>query len=219
MSFKILIVEDDHVQNDVLANFLRKESFEVLSAYTLAKAREMLDNSISLMILDLMLPDGNGLDFLSEVRRSSDVPVIVLTALSDEFTQISTFELKADEYVDKPVSPVVMAKRVKALLERIYGKVNNVAICEFQFDFNKYTVKNADNNEIKLTTKEFEIIKCLYENKGNVVTRDSLINKVWDYEHISDERFIDTHIKNIRKKLAPNIILTVKNIGYRLNFS
>lgn len=110
MMLKILVVEDDHVQNDVLRNFLKKESFEVLSAYTLSEAKEMFDQSIHLMILDVMLPDGNGLDFLEEVRKDSSVPVIVLTALNDEYTQLNTFELKADEYVDKPVSPNLLKK-------------------------------------------------------------------------------------------------------------
>jgi len=219
MSLKILILEDDHVQNDVLANFLKKESFEVLSAYTVAEARRMLDDTISLMIVDVMLPDGNGLDFLAEIRKNNNVPVIVLTALNDEYTQLNTFELKADEYVDKPVSPVVMAKRVKALLERIYSTTTQVKIQGFVFDFDKYSVYDSDMLEIRLTTKELEIIKCLYENKGNAVTRDSLINGVWGYEYICDERFIDTHIKNIRKKLSSDIIMTVKNIGYRLNMS
>ena len=219
MKLKILILEDDHVQNDVLANFLKKESFEVLSAYTIAEARKMLDDTISLIIVDVMLPDGNGLDFLAEIRKNNNVPVIVLTALNDEYTQINTFELKADEYVDKPVSPVVMAKRVKALLGRIYGLDEKVKICGFNFDFSKYTVLNSEGEEIKLTTKEVEIVKCLYDNKGNAVTRDNLINGVWGYEYISDERFIDTHIKNIRKKLTTEIILTVKSVGYRLNLA
>jgi len=217
MALKILIVEDDCVQNDVLRNFLKKESYEVLSAYNLAQAHEMLDKSINLMILDVMLPDGNGLDFLNEVRKDNNVPVIVLTALDDEYTQLTTFELKADEYVDKPVSPVVMAKRVKALLERIHGISDKIEICGFHFDFDKYTVYDSSKKEIKMTTKEIEIMKCLYENKGNAITRNALIDNVWGYEYISEERFIDSHIKNIRKKLEADIIITVKNIGYRLN--
>lgn len=117
------------------------------------------------------------------------------------------------------VSPVVMAKRVKALMERIYGASEKAEIGGFLFDFNKYTVQDVSSEEIKLTTKEIGVIKCLYENKGNVVTREALINHVWGYEYVTDERFIDTHIKNIRKKLDPDIIITVKNIGYRLKIS
>lgn len=115
MNINILIVEDDHTQNTVLANFLRKESYQVHSAFTLAEARKLLNSDISLMVLDVMLPDGNGLEFLREVRKYSNVPIIMLTALDDEFTQNSSFDLKADEYVDKPVSPIVMTKRINAL--------------------------------------------------------------------------------------------------------
>lgn len=217
MNAKILVVEDEHTQNDVLSSFLKKESYEVLSAYTLAEAKKLLDSNVDLMILDVILPDGNGLDFLKEVRKANNVPVIVLTALNDEYTQISTFELKADEYVDKPVSPIIMTKRVKALIDRIYGTISQVKLNNFLFDFNKYTVHDSSMKEIKMTTKEINIVKCLHENKGHVVTRETLINNVWGYEYINADRFIDTHIKNIRKKLIPDIILTVKNIGYRLN--
>ena len=207
----------DHTQNDVLSSFLKKESYEVLSAYTLAEAKRLLNSNVDLMILYVILPDGNGLDFLKEVRKANNVPVIVLTVLNDEYTQISTFELKADEYVDKPVSPIIMTKRVKALIDRIYGTISQVKLNNFLFDFNKYTVHDSSMKEIKMTTKEINIVKCLYENKGHVVTRETLINNVWGYEYINADRFIDTHIKNIRKKLIPDIILTVKNIGYRLN--
>jgi YD repeat-containing protein len=164
-----------------------------------------------------MLPDGSGLDFLKEIRKYSDVPVIVLTALDDEYTQVSTFDLKADEYVDKPVSPIVMTKRITALLERIYGNSDSVNIMGFIFDFKKFISYSSDEKDLKLTTKETQIIKCLYDANGNVVTRDNILNSVWGYEYIGEDRLIDTHIKNIRKKTSPEIILTVKGVGYRLN--
>ena len=129
---KILIVEDNQTQNDVLANFLRHEYYDVVSAYTLNEARDLFSSDTDLIVLDVMLPDGSGLDFLKEIRKYSDVPVIVLTALDDEYTQVSTFDLKADEYVDKPVSPIVMTKRITALLERIYGNYNSVNIMGFK---------------------------------------------------------------------------------------
>ena len=104
---KILIIEDDHIQNDVLSNFLKKEGYAVVSAYSLSEAEEIFDPSVKLIILDVMLLDGNGLDYLRSLRNISTVPVIVLTALDDDFTKLKTFGLKADEYVDKPVSPLV----------------------------------------------------------------------------------------------------------------
>lgn len=218
MDIKILIVEDEHTQNDVLANFLRHEEYQVYQAYNLKEAQELLtDNKFHLIILDVMLPDGNGLSFLQQIRKTMSVPVIVLTALDDEYTQIQSFELKADEYVDKPVSPVVMTKRVKALIERIYGNDSEVEINGFIFDFNRFTVMSKDGTEVKLTTKEINIIKLLFENNGMVVTRDTILDSVWGIEYVGEDRLIDTHIKNIRKKLGNDIVVTVKGVGYRLN--
>ena len=214
---KILIVEDDRTQNDVLSNFLRKEGHTVLSAYTLSEAEALFDPSVSLIILDVMLPDGSGLDFLRSIRYVSNVPVIVLTALADDYTKLHTFGLKADEYVDKPVSPLVMTKRVNAFVERVYGARNVFQIGGYTFDFSKYSVTDRTGREIKLTTKEMSIIKFLYDNNGNAVTRESVISNVWGCDYIYAERAIDTHIKNIRKKLDPDLIITVKGIGYRLN--
>lgn len=214
---KILIVEDNQTQNDVLANFLRHEYYDVVSAYTLNEAKKLFSSDTNLIVLDVMLPDGSGLDFLKEIRKYSDVPVIVLTALDDEYTQVSTFDLKADEYVEKPVSPIVMTKRITALLERIYGNHDSVNIMGFKFDFKKFISYSSDEKDLKLTTKETQIIKCLYDANGNVVTRDNILNSVWGYEYIGEDRLIDTHIKNIRKKTSPEIILTVKGVGYRLN--
>lgn len=192
---KILIVEDNQTQNDVLANFLRHEYYDVVSAYTLNEARELFSSDTNLIVLDVMLPDGSGLDFLKEIRKYSDVPVIVLTALDDEYTQVSIFDLKADEYVDKPVSPIVMTKRITALLERIYGNYDSVNIMGFKFDFKKFISYSSDEKDLKLTTKETQIIKCLYDANGNVVTRDNILNSVWGYEYIGEDRLIDTHIK------------------------
>lgn len=217
MDIRILLIEDDKTQNDVLANFLRHENYEVLSAYTLQEARGFIKNDIHLVILDVMLPDGNGLAFLKEIREILSVPVIVLTALDDEYTQIQSFDLKADEYVDKPVSPVVMTKRVKALIERIYGNDSTVKINDFLFDFERFVVLSENGKEIKLTTKEILIVKLLYENRGRVVTRDMILDSVWGNEYVGEDRLIDTHIKNLRKKLDNELIVTIKGVGYRLH--
>lgn len=217
MEIKILLVEDDRTQNDVLANFLRHENYTVFSAYTIQEARELINNDIHLVILDVMLPDGNGLAYLQEIRQTMSVPVIILTALDDEYTQIQSFDLKADEYVDKPVSPVVMTKRVKALIERIYGNTCTVNLNGFLFDFERFVIVSESGEEVKLTTKEMLIIKLLYEHRGRVVTRDIILNSVWGNEFIGEDRLIDTHIKNIRKKIGNSFIITVKGVGYRLH--
>lgn len=216
MKNKILIVEDDQTQNDVLANFLRHEGFHVFSAYSIEEAKGFLNKDVNLMILDVILPDGNGLEYLKEVRMQYDLPVIVLTALDDEFTQIQTFDLKADEYVDKPVSPMVMTKRVVALMDRIYGKNDLVNIQGISFDFEAYRVLDQCKKEIKMTTKEINLIRLLFENRGRVVTRNQILDVVWGVEYIGEDRLIDTHIKNIRKKLGKEIIITIKGVGYRI---
>ncbi len=216
-SRRILIVEDDHIQNDVLANFLRKDGDDVVSAYCLKEAEEFFEPSIDLVVLDVMLPDGNGIDFLRSIRRISNVPVIMLTALDDDYTKIQTFDLKADEYVDKPVSPQVMSKRIHAFLDRIYGTRQETRLFGFRFDFQKYMVTDEVGQEIKMTRKEMDIIRFLMDNHGQIVSRDSLITNLWGCDYESEERAIDTHIKNIRKKLHPELVLTVKGVGYRLN--
>lgn len=217
MNRKILIVEDDHTQNEVLANFLRKEHYDVVSAYSLAEAYKAINDTFHLVILDLMLPDGSGLGFLKELRRNSTIPVIVLTALNDEFTQIQSFDLKADEYVDKPVSPIVMVKRVSALMERIYGQSEIVFIHGYKFDFNNLLVYTNEQVPISLTAKEMNIIHCLYENKGLTIPRRRLMELVWGYEYTNEDRLLDAHIRNLRRKLDNELIITVKGVGYRLN--
>jgi len=211
----ILIVEDDVTQNNVLAGFLQKEGFTTSQAYTIAQASELLTPEVQLVVLDLNLPDGTGLDFLQKIRTHSNVPVIVLTALNDELTQLNVFDLKADEYVDKPVSPLIMTKRIQALMNRIYPDNNIIMIHGFCFDFSKYTVSYVDGELIPLTSTEFNIIKLLHENKTLTLTREAIIESIWGWEYKDEIRILDPHIKNIRKKLCPEIIITVKGIGYR----
>lgn len=215
MNMAILIVEDDVTQNNVLAGFLEKEGFTTLQAYTIAQAKELFTAEVQLIVLDLNLPDGTGLDFLQYLRTYSNVPVIVLTALDDELTQLNVFDLKADEYVDKPVSPLIMTKRIKALMSRVYPDNNTIRVHEFDFDFSKYSVSHKDGEIVPLTSTEFNIIKLLYENKTITLTRESIIEAIWGWEYKDEIRILDPHIKNIRKKLCPEIIVTVKGIGYR----
>ena len=212
----ILIVEDDLTQNNVLAGFLQKEGFTTLQAFTVAEAWEQFSTDVKLIVLDLNLPDGTGLDFLQHLRTQSNTPVIVLTALDDELTQLNVFDLQADEYVDKPVSPLIMTRRIQALMNRIYPK-NDVAILQgFSLDFAKYTATATDGKIIPLTSTEFNIIKLLHDNKALTLTREAIIEAVWGWEYKDEIRILDPHIKNIRKKLCPEIIITIKGIGYRL---
>jgi len=215
---KILIIEDDKIQNNVLAGFLKNEGYDTFSAYTLSEARLVLDEQdIKLILLDLMLPDGSGLDFLKNLRLKNNVPVIVLTSLNSEITQLQVFDLSADDYVDKPVSPEIISRRIKSLFNRVYGKEATTKILDYFFDFGKYTVTDKDGSSLPMTTTEIKIVKMLYDRKGYVLTREQVIEALWGFEYKDDIRILDPHIKNIRKKLSADFIVTVKNVGYRLN--
>lgn len=214
---KILIIEDDKYTNEVLSNFLKHSSYDVVSVYNGKDAKETFDHTIHLVVLDIMLPDINGIELLKHFRQLSDIPIIMLTAMADEYSQIISFTHKADEYVSKPFSPAVMTKRIDALINRIYNNPNKpVNIMGYCFDFNRYTV-HKDNKDINLTTKEMDIIKALYDSNGMTLSRQVLLDKLWGYESFNIDRTIDTHIKNIRKKISKDFIVTVKNVGYRLN--
>ena len=213
---KVLIIEDDFNLNEVLANFLRKEDIEAISAYNLDQAHQLFDSEIKLVVLDLNLPDGHGFQFLKDLRQKSLVPVIVLTALGDELTQLQVFNLEADEYVEKPVSPLVMTKRIQAHLNRAYPKLEVAQINGYSFDFNKYQVLAPDGKDIPMTAKELNFLKYLIEKKGNPATREQIIEAIWGFEYREDIRLLDSHVKNIRKKLGPGLIKTVQNVGYKI---
>ncbi len=216
---KILVVDDNQCTNEVLSNFLINDGFYVECAFSGEEALAIFDASIDLVVLDIMLPKISGIDVLKSIRSKSDVPIIMLTSVDDEFTQLQSFDNQADEYVTKPFSPTVMVKRIKAILNRANkSSVQTATINEFVFEFDKYIV-SKDNNQIQLTTKEIEIIKILYDNDGRVITRQQLLDKLFGYDYYALDRTIDTHVKNIRKKLGNEFITTVKGVGYKIDLT
>lgn len=214
--YHILVVEDDRNTNQVIYEFLKDSGYNVTASFDGEAAIErFFENQYDLVILDIMLPRKTGMEVLKEVRRISNVPVIMLTALADEYTQIKSFDLQADEYVTKPFSPVVLVKRVSALIRRSHPiDKTTVSFEDVVADFSAYTVtKNGE--PVSLTTKEIEILKVLIENQGNVLSRLQILDSVWGFDSDIADRIIDTHIKNLRKKLDCKSIHTVKGIGYR----
>lgn len=213
---KILVVEDDRNTNQVITEFLKDSSLSVISVFDGdAAILSLYENKVDLCILDIMLPKKNGMEVLEEIRRISDIPIIMLTALGDEFTQIKAFDLQADEYVTKPFSPAVLVKRVNALLKRSNPIENSViTLGDLLIDFSAYSV-TKHGQIINFTTKEIELLKMLIENEGVVLARQQILDKVWGRDVFSKDRTVDTHIKNIRKKLNIDCILTIKNIGYK----
>ena len=181
--YNILVVEDDHNTNQVICEFLKDSGYNVTASFDGEAAIErFFEDQYDLVILDIMLPRKTGMEVLKEIRGLSNVPVIMLTALADEYTQIKSFDLQADEYVTKPFSPVVLVKRVAALLRRSHPIDKTVVKFEdITADFSSYTIIKNEK-QIPLTTKEIEILKALIENQGTVLSRLQILDSVWSFD-------------------------------------
>lgn len=214
---QILIVEDDLTTNNLVSDYLTDAGHTMFSAYDGLEALKYFQQEfIELIILDIMLPKMNGLQVLKEIRETSNVPVLMLTALGDERTQIASFDSLADDYITKPFSMVLLGKRVLALLRRA-GKMEekNIWKCgTVSVDFSGY-VAEKDGEPIELAPKEIQLLKLLVENAGRVMTREKLIDGVWGIDAPLYDRTIDTYIRRMRQKLGLNCITTVKGVGYR----
>lgn len=214
---QILIVEDDLTTNNLVSDYLTDAGHTMFSAYDGLEALKYFQQEfIELIILDIMLPKMNGLQVLKEIRETSNVPVLMLTALGDERTQIASFDSLADDYITKPFSMVLLGKRVLALLRRA-GKMEekNIWKCgTISVDFSGY-VAEKDGEPIELAPKEIQLLKLLVENAGRVMTREKLIDGVWGIDAPLYDRTIDTYIRRMRQKLGLNCITTVKGVGYR----
>lgn len=223
--YLILVVEDEKNISDVIKAYLEKEDYEVLTAFDGQEALEKFnENDIDLIILDLMIPKISGEEVCSKIRTSSDVPIIMLTAKSDEDSKIEGLTIGADDYVVKPFSPRELVTRVKALLRRSYRTKGPLAE-ELIFDgdlkinLDKFLVTKKDKN-VDLTTNEFKVLQTLASNPTVVFSREQLINQAFGLDYEGYDRTIDTHIKNIRQKIEdnprkPKYILTVYGVGYK----
>lgn len=215
---KILIVEDNADTNEALSEYLQEAGHEVISAFDGTEALEFFsDNTVDLIVLDIMLPTMSGLAVLNAVRKTSQIPVIMLTALEDEYTQVSSFDCLADDYMTKPFSMVVLGKRITALLRRA-GIKDEPDIWEYGdliIDFSGYSACNQ-NGKVDVTPKELDLLKVLVEHKGLVLSRSQILNAVWGDNSFVIDRIVDSYIRNLRKKLKLDCIVTVKGIGYKL---
>lgn len=218
-SYKILVVDDEARMRKLLKDFLSNNGYEIFEAENGQKALDIfqMHNDIHLIILDVMMPVLDGWATLREIRKTSKVPVIMLTARGQESDELFGFELGVDEYISKPFSPKILVARVEALLKRCYSETNSITIfdgIEINQDAHVVTVDgvNAD-----LTMKEFELLKFLINNKGTALSREKILNHVWNYDYYGDSRTIDSHIKKLRKKLGKkgNHIETVRGLGYK----
>ena len=213
----LLVIEDDINTNEAICEYMKSAGHTILSALDgeegLLLAKEP---SVDLVVLDIMLPKIDGMTVLRELRKCSTVPILMLTAIEDEHTQATSFDAEADDYITKPFSMVLLGKRITALLRRS-GK--NPEILRVQFgditvDFGGYAAWNQAGR-IDLTPKEIELLKLLLEHKGLVLTRSQILDELWGYDAPIIDRTVDTYIKNLRKKLNLNRIITVKGVGYK----
>lgn len=212
---KILVVEDDDMINQVVTEFLKEKSYEVVSVNDGEIALEEFElQHFDLILLDIMLPSVSGLDILKKIRETSNVPIIMLTAIEDEYTQLVSFNHLISDYVVKPFSPVILMKRIENVLRENSSK-SVIELSNYVINFENVTV-TYKGQELSLTKKEFDILAALAKKKGSLVTREQLIYQVWGYTDYWDSRILDNHIKNLRKKLPNLSIQTIKGIGYKI---
>jgi two-component system response regulator VanR len=189
----------------------------LISAYDGAAALQSFDEcNIDLIVLDIMLPKISGLSVLHEIRQKSSVPILMLTAIEDEYTQVTSFDEQADDYITKPFSMVLLGRRITALLRRSGKGIlsNTIAFGDVIVDFFGYSAKD-NNGKIDITPKEIDLLRLLVEHKGLVLTRTQILDDLWGDSYPIIDRTIDTYIKNLRKKLRLECIVTVKGIGYK----
>ena len=217
MKINILIVEDEKEIREGVSEYLAEVGYSVISAEDGMQAIELFkNNKIDLVILDIMLPKANGFVVLNKIRQESNVPVIMLTAMSDDYTQIMSFDEEADDYITKPFSLIVLHKRKESLLRRGVKVSENKKWCygDIEIDFEGYSArKNGENIDLK--PKEIKLIELLLKYEGKVLTRAQILDNLWRIEEAPNDRVIDVYIKNIRKKLLLDCIVTVKGIGYK----
>ena len=217
MKINILIVEDEKEIREGVSEYLAEVGYSVISAEDGMQAIELFNNNkFDLVILDIMLPKANGFVVLNKIRQESNVPVIMLTAMSDDYTQIMSFDEEADDYITKPFSIIVLHKRIEALLRRGVKVSENKKWCygDIEIDFEGYSArKNGENIDLK--PKEIKLIELLLKYEGKVLTRAQILDNLWSIEEAPNDRVIDVYIKNIRKKLLLDCIVTVKGIGYK----
>ena len=218
---KILVVDDESRMRKLVSDFLVKKNFEVLEAGDGEAALDVFykDSDIALIILDVMMPGLNGWDVCREVRETSKVPIIMLTARGDESDELLGFELGVDEYISKPFSPKILVARVEAILRR-----SNKSLEEEKIEVGGIVMDKAahmvmvDGETIDLSYKEFELLAYFIENKGIALSREKILNHVWNYDYFGDARTIDTHVKKLRSKMGAKgeYIKTIWGMGYKL---
>lgn len=221
MNSTVLLIEDETRLREIVKDYFENENYVVIEAVNGEEGIKKFDeNNVDLIILDLMLPKIDGWEVCKYIRGKSNIPIIMITARSEEDDQLLGFELGADEYVTKPFSPKILVAKVKSVLRRTLESKEDdsetITICGISINTSSRTAYIGDE-QLHLTHKEFELLHYLIENKGIVLTRDQLLNNIWGFDYFGDGRTVDTHIKKLRHKLGEKSkhILTVIRVGYK----
>ena len=216
----ILVVDDESRMRKLLKDFLAVKGYQILEAEDGEKALDIYEenrNKIKLVLWDVMMPKLDWWSVLRKIRQESNLPVIMLTARGEEQDELFGFELGVDEYISKPFSPKILVARVEAILKRVYGDTKQVKDYDgITIDQEGRTVK-VDGKEVDLSLREYELLKYLLDNENIALSRDKILNNVWNYDYYGDSRTIDSHIKKIRHKLGKKgkYIETIRGIGYK----
>ena len=218
---KILVVEDDLDIQELLKNFLQEAGYSIVLANDGVEALSIFsDVQFDLILLDIMLPKIDGFAVCELIRKQSQVPIIMLTALNGEEEQIRGLDMQVDDYITKPFSMPVLIRKIAAVLRRSTMSQNqehqSVAYKNLILDLDSYSAL-VNGESYELTQREFEILRELLLNQGRVLTRQILLERLWKYDFYGDERVVDTHIKNLRKKLGIDFIQTIRGVGYKID--
>ncbi|MBQ6544471.1 MAG: response regulator transcription factor [Lachnospiraceae bacterium] len=219
---KILVVDDEARMRKLVRDFLVKKSYTVLEAGDGEQAVDIFfsEKDIALILLDVMMPKMDGWEVCREIRKESKVPIVMLTARADERDELLGFELGVDEYISKPFSPRILVARIEALLRRsgISGSSDVIEAGGIRIDKTAHTV-TIDGRQIELSFKEFELLTYFLENQGIALSREKILNAVWNYDYFGDARTIDTHVKKLRSKMGEkgNLIRTIWGMGYKFD--
>lgn len=218
---KILVVDDESRMRKLVKDFLTKANYDVLEAEDGSQALDIFyqQKDIVLIILDIMMPKIDGWQVCREIRSCSKVPIIMLTAKSDERDELQGFELGVDEYISKPFSPKILVARVEAILRRTNQISADEVLEAGGITINKAAhIVTIDGAQVELSYKEFELLSYLIENRGIALSREKILNSVWNYDYFGDARTIDTHVKKLRSKMGNkgDLIKTVWGMGYKL---
>lgn len=221
---RILIIEDEHKIQEILTEFLREYGYETDSAYDGVEGISMFRKApYDLLLLDIMMPKIDGFTTLELIRKESDVPVIMITAMEEEADQMKGFDLLADDYIVKPFSINLVVRRIEAVLRRKQAGVDRMDSPSAVLEHGNVVIDTkscevyVSGRTTPFTYKEYELLKLLLENKNKVFTREELLQSIWGYDFIGDDKVVNNHIMRIRKKLGEDFITTVRGMGYRVD--